>query len=279
MLGIITVLNALSSSANLSRASLHSFVLVLTMSLSLNSSSPSLMPLLPFPNTLRNMKEKSYPLSVFVSLSQTCHTFLVSSFKISFPFPDHPRSPSLLLFQYEFIFPGEKKVLGLWPVCLFQLMPALNTLLCCIPRVTVQVWVVSASHHNYKNKQTKKGRLHNIISDMITNYCLQTLTLGNKHTVLICIICLNTRQSFTAKWPSRKQSLLLSTTIKYIHSSHPHIFISKDDVNWIFWLCVYIYIYTFRETDLAQVVYLSYLKHIWNNKQIWTETHINLIYN
>jgi len=44
-------------------------ILVRTMSLSLNCYSLSLMPSLPFPNVLRNMKEKSYPLSVFVSLS------------------------------------------------------------------------------------------------------------------------------------------------------------------------------------------------------------------
>lgn len=153
MLG--SVLNALSSSPNLSRASLHPFVLVLTLSLSLNSIFPSLTPSLPFPNTLRNMKEKSYPLSVFVSLSQTCHTFLVSSCKISFPFPDHPRSPPLLPFQYEFIFPGEKNQKSVRANSL--LVPpslCLSSILFCVTSPELQFRFMLRLCHRYKKTQT-----------------------------------------------------------------------------------------------------------------------------
>lgn len=59
-------------------------ILVRTMSLSLNCYSLSLMPSLPFPNVLRNMKEKSYPLCFcFIKLNMSQFPSLILQDKLS----------------------------------------------------------------------------------------------------------------------------------------------------------------------------------------------------
>lgn len=166
------LLNALFSSPDLSKANIHPLLLALTMSLCLNSSFPFLMPSVPFPNTVRNMKEKLYPLSVFVSLNQTYHTFLVSPCKISFLFPDHPHNPSLLLFQNELIFFWGKKSLRA-----NSLFVPHSSYLSSIFFYVMFPELQFRFRHNHSCKRynlsykTHNCRLHNAISD-IRNYWL-----------------------------------------------------------------------------------------------------------
>lgn len=97
-------LNAFSSSSGLSMANLHLFCTCSNKVLKLKQFFSLYDAFSAFLYTLINMKEISYPLSIFVSVSQMCHTFL----SLIFPFPDHPHSSSSLLFQYEFFFPGKE---------------------------------------------------------------------------------------------------------------------------------------------------------------------------
>lgn len=108
MLG--SVLNALSFSPNLSRASLHSFTIVQTMSLSLNSSSSSMMSSLPFPNTLRNMKREIISSLVFCFIKPNMPHFLSLILQDKLSISWSPSQPTCCFSDMNSFFLGNKSV-------------------------------------------------------------------------------------------------------------------------------------------------------------------------